>query len=404
MKTGIANLPLHGGKCPAWLFRHMQALCAAIIEVILEDFGPIEVLRRLSNPYWFQALGCVAGFDWHSSGLTTTVCGAIKEGMKNLSQEAGIFFAGGKGKMAVNTPNEIIALAEKNPLAINANELIYASKMSAKIDSAAVQDNYKIYHHFFVFTKEGEWAVIQQGLNESNRQARRYHWLSFNVDSFVDEPQTAICCNHTEETLNLVSRDNKPFREISSIVVNASPEKILKEISLINKHYPELNLPGRHTIPNTTRLNKSLYAAYQFQPHNFEQLLQVKGVGASTLRALAMVAEIAWGTGLSFSDPVRYSFAHGGKDGFPFPVNEKDIENSYVTLQRALKKSKAGHKDQIEALRRLSSWFTNCSRGIPRQRHQISNERAQTALGQANKTQPLCAEKPRPQVTQPCLF
>jgi len=402
MKTGIANLPLHNGKCPAWLFKHMQALCAAIIEVILEDFGPNEVLRRLSHPYWFQALGCVAGFDWHSSGLTTTVCGAIKEGMKNISREAGIFFTGGKGKTALNTPNEIITVAEKNPLDIDANQLIYASRMSAKIDSAAVQDNYQIYHHFFVFTKQGEWAVIQQGLNEASRQARRYHWLSFNVGSFVEEPQTAICCNQTEETLNLVSLENKPFREISSMLVNTPPEKILKEISLINRHCPELNLPGWHAIPNTARLNKSLYAAYQVQPQNFEQLLQVKGVGAGTLRALAMVAEVAWGTGLSFSDPVRYAFAHGGKDGFPFPVNEKDMENSYLTLQRALKKSRAGHKEQLEALRRLSLWFSHSQ--VSAGPEGISPQRAATTPPQPGKPRSLNVAKPPGQITQPSLF
>lgn len=228
MKTGTANLPLHGGKCPAWLFKHMKALCTAIIEVILEDFGPNEVLRRLSSPFWFQALGCVVGFDWHSSGVTTTVCGAIKEGMKDLEAEAGIFFAGGKGKTAVNTPQEITLIAEKYPLAKSTDDLIYASKMSAKIDSAAVQDNYQLYHHFFVFTRQGEWAVIQQGMNESNRAARRYHWLSFDLDSFVEDPQKAVCCNQITDTLNLVSKENKPFREISSMLANTPPEKTLK--------------------------------------------------------------------------------------------------------------------------------------------------------------------------------
>lgn len=358
MRTGTANLPLHGGKCPAWLFTHMKALSAAIVEVIIEDAGSEEVLKRLSDPYWFQALGCVVGFDWHSSGLTTTVCGALKEGLTEIGPRAGLFFAGGKGRVARNTPVEISAIAEKYPVAVNADELIYASKMSAKVDSAAVQDGYQIYHHFFVFTDKGEWSVIQQGMNEDVRQARRYHWLSSAVNDFTEEPQAAICCDKVMESLNLVSRENGILRDSSTEMINSSPEKLLRELKSLENHKQDLCLPRSHAIPRTSYLNKAIYAAYEEQAENFEQLLQVSGVGAGTLRALCLVAEVAYGVKPSLTDPVRYSFAHGGKDGFPFPVNEQDIENSYTTLNRALHKARMGKMEQLEALKKLAAWHS----------------------------------------------
>ncbi|MBO8158916.1 DUF763 domain-containing protein [Thermosyntropha sp.] len=352
MKTGSADLPLHSGKCPSWLFEHMKKLSTAIIEVILEESGSSEVLRRLSDPYWFQSLGCVAGFDWHSSGLTTTVCGAIKEGLSSLN--TGIFFAGGKGKTALNTPKEIEQIADKIPLQTSPSSLIYASKMAAKVDNAAVQDGYQIYHHFFVFTASGEWAVIQQGMNERLKQARRYHWLSLNLNSFTEEPHTAICCDKKGETLNLVSHKNSDLRSLSIQIAELKPEKILHELNLIS----HLKMPPHHTIPNTKYLDKSLRALYENRPEDFEKLLSIKGVGPRTLRALCLVAEVAYGAKPSFEDPVRYSFAHGGKDGFPFPVNEKDIENSYQTLRRALKKAKAGHAESLRTLKRLAEWHS----------------------------------------------
>lgn len=357
MRTGTADLPLHGGKCPAWLFVHMKALCAAIVEVIIEDAGTEEVLKRLSDPYWFQALGCVAGFDWHSSGVTTTVCGALKEGLKEIGPRAGLFIAGGKGRTARNTPAEIIAQAEKYPLAVDAEKLVYASKMSAKVDSSAVQDGYQIYHHCFVFNDRGNWTVIQQGMNEENRFARRYHWLSTHMGSFTLEPQNAICCNQASTTLNLVSAANQPLNKAGYQLVNSNPDKLLIEIEKIN-HSRKLELPKKHSIPRTSYLNKSLYAAYEAQPQNFEQLLGTSGVGPGTLRALSMVAEVAFGVKASYEDPVRYSFAHGGKDGFPFPVNEADIEHSYKILNQALRRSRAGRDEQLRALKNLAKWHS----------------------------------------------
>lgn len=363
MRTGTANLPLHGGKCPAWLFAHMKALSAAIIEVIIEDSGTDEVLKRLSDPYWFQALGCVVGFDWHSSGVTTTVCGALKEGLAELGPQAGLFIAGGKGRVARNTPREIQAWADKYPLSINAEELIYASKMSAKVDSAAVQDGYQIYHHCFVFTSRGQWAVIQQGMNEETVQARRYHWLSTAMEKYTLTPQAAICCDRSGETLNLVATDNQLLNQTSCELTHIAPEKLLPEIAKISEHDRSLQMPRQHSIPRTSYLNKSLRAAYEQQPQDFEQLLNIAGVGPGTLRALCLVAEVAFGVEASYHDPVRYSFAHGGKDGFPFPVNEADIENSYTVLNRALRKSRAGQREQLQALKNLAKWHNEALSG-----------------------------------------
>ncbi len=361
MKTGQATLPLHGGQCPAWLFQHMKALGAAMVEVIDEDFGTEEVLNRLSNPYWFQALGCLLGFDWHSSGLTTTLCGALKAGLAGLGPQAGLYFTGGKGRTARNTPLEIQTLAEKYPLSCDPGELIYSSRMSAKIDSSAVQDSYQIYHHSFIFSASGSWAVIQQGMNTDTRMARRYHWLSSNLNEFCCEPHAAICCDQTNVTLNMVSEDNTSLRALSCSIARETPLKIISEIESIQSSAPELHLPCYHPIPRTSYLNKALYAAYEAQPEDFEHLLNVKGVGPSTLRALCLVAEVAYGAEASFQDPCKYSFAHGGKDGFPFPVNEQDIHHSYLTLKRALKKAKCGKREGLDALKRLSKWYQHSS-------------------------------------------
>lgn len=390
MKTGTANLPLHGGKCPAWLFTHMKALSAAIIEVTLEESGPEEVLRRLSNPYWFQALGCVVGFDWHSSGVTTTVCGALKEGLADIGPQAGLYVAGGKGRVSRNTPLEIMSYADKYSL-VNAEELIYASKMSAKVDSAAVQDGYQLYHHCFVFTDKGHWAVIQQGMNEDTVQARRYHWLSFAVESFTAEPQAAICCDHSSETLNLVANENQPLRQISYEMLHDHPDTLLAEISKISSCEQSIYLPRQHAIPKTSYLNKALYAAYEKQPQDFEQLLQVPGLGPGTLRALCLVAEVAYGVEASYADPVRYSFAHGGKDGFPFPVNEADIENSYTVLRRALSKARAGRREQLQALENLANWHSEV---LP-----VGKPRCTPQPNHAHNPHPI---KPRPgKITKP---
>lgn len=358
MRTGIANLPLHGGKCPAWLFAKMKVLGAAIVEVIVEEYGPREVLRRLSNPFWFQSLGCVLGFDWHSSGVTTTVCGALKEGLKEVQGDLGIFLAGGKGRVSRNTPREIETLADKHGLPNQIIDLQYASRLSAKVDSAAVQDGYEIYHHFFVFTSQGDWTVVQQGMNEESRQARRYHWLSRGISDFVCEPHAAVCCDTTTATLNLVAGENQPVRQTATELTSLPVSSIIRELKTIEKVLPSLSLPQRHTIPRTAYLEKALSIAHDRRPQDFEQLLGTPGLGAGTLRALALVAELTYGIKPSFRDPARYSFAHGGKDGYPFPVNQPDMDNSIQTLNKALRRAKAGRRDQLEALRRMGQWYS----------------------------------------------
>lgn len=358
MRTGIANLPLHSGKCPAWLFNRMKLLGAKIIEAIVEEFGPREVLRRLSDPFWFQSLGCVLGFDWHSSGLTTTVCGALKEGLKDAQADLGIFLAGGKGRVSRYTPQEIESLGEKFGLPQHIASLQYASRMAAKVDSSAVQDGYQIYHHFFVFTARGEWTVIQQGMNEENRQARRYHWLGEGVKDFVCEPHNAICCDLTSPSLNLVSKENQPLQRITTELSLLPPAAVIRELRQIEKTLPTLNLPQCHSIPSASYLNRVLSVTHEHRPQNFEALLELKGVGAGTLRALALVAEVAFGVPASYRDPVRYSFAHGGKDGHPFPVNCQDLEHSARILEKAVRRAKLGRREQMEALQRLAKWYT----------------------------------------------
>ncbi|MCR4442366.1 MAG: DUF763 domain-containing protein [Peptococcaceae bacterium] len=348
MRTGIASIPLHGGHCPPWLFEKMKKLGTAIIQVIVYEYGTAEVLTRLSDPVWFQTLGSVLGFDWHSSGLTTVLCGALKEGVVEMQGELGLFFAGGKGRTSRQTPQEIAEAGEKYGLPGSYEVLQRASRMVAKVDSAAVQDGYQLYHHFFAFDKNGRWAVVQQGMNEANRYARRYHWLSDNVKSFVEEPHTGICGTREKEVLNLVSQENSKLRTASVELCSEKPEKLIKLI-----------MPAGHDIPRQAYLNKILYKLYERPPQYYETLLETPGVGASTLRALVMVAEATHGVKPSYQDPVRYAFAHGGKDGFPFPVQRKDYEYSIEVLEKAVQKAKMGCSDRLAALRRLAYFQQN---------------------------------------------
>ncbi|MBI4650227.1 DUF763 domain-containing protein [Candidatus Desantisbacteria bacterium] len=352
-KTGTANLPLHYGNAPAWLFTKMRALSREIITLIVSDFGPEEFLKRMSDPFWFQAFGCVLGFDWHSSGLTTTVCGAIKESIRGIEKELGVFVAGGKGKTSRKTPSEIELWSEK--LSINPLKLVYASRMSAKVDNSAVQDGYQLYHHTFLFTKKGNWAVVQQGMNDINKWARRYHWFSEDVLDFVCEPHSAICSDKRGETLNMVAKKSEEARIISTDAAKENPEKLAKEIDKIIN----LELPGRHPILqkdiNSKYLQKIFLTTYEKQPENFEDLLGIEGVGPKTIRALALISEIIYGKSPSFEDPARYSFAHGGKDGFPYPVDRKNYDNSIEYLRKAITLAKIGQSDKIHALKRLGN-------------------------------------------------
>lgn len=375
MRTGIANLPLHWGTTPAWLFERMKLLAREIIWVIRSEFGPEEILKRLSDPFWFQSFGCVLGFDWHSSGLTTTVCGALKEGVRGLEKDLGLFIAGGKGKTSRKTPEEIIEWAYKFSFNDNVvKNLIYASKISAKVDNAAVQDGYQLYHHSFIFTESGKWSVIQQGMNDQNRMARRYHWLGENVKDFVCEPHSAICCDQRSQTLNLVAHESKETRKMSAELINDGYKSLLKDLKKIESceflrsqkfikqrkllgHEKILEMPRYHEVKavdfSSKRMEKILHIVHERKPKNFEELLGVEGVGPKTIRALALVAELIYGAKPSWRDPARYSFAHGGKDGSPYPVNQKQYDQSIEILRRAVQKAKIGRREKLEALRRL---------------------------------------------------
>ncbi len=355
-RTGTANLPLHGGKAPAWLFSRMTRLAGEITQAIVADFGPGEMLERLSDPHWFQALGCVLGFDWHSSGVTTTVCGAVKEGIRGMEADLGLFIAGGKGAASRKTPAQIESYGHL--IKEDAARLVYASRMAAKVDNNAVQDGYQLYHHVFCFTADGSWAVIQQGMNEQNLYARRYHWLSRKVTDFVCEPHAAVCAESSASTLNLVAEESTPARgTIADIARQKNPDVIISRL----KRLQSLELPRRHEILasdiHPDRLYKIFMQTYERQPEDFEVLLGMEGVGAKTLRALSLIAEVIYGVPTSLRDPARFTFAHGGKDGIPYPVDRKTYDKSIEILHSALERSKVGDNEKSAALKRLARWM-----------------------------------------------
>jgi len=352
-RTGIANLPLHYGKAPRWLFDRMVKLARGITIAIVADFGAEEMLRRLSHPYWFQAFGCVLGFDWHSSGVTTTLCGALKEAVKGLETDLGLFVAGGKGKTSRRTPSEIEGWG--NSISLDPTPLVYASRMSAKVDSSAVQDGYQLYHHTFLFTTSGSWAVVQQGMNGATRYARRYHWLGETVSNFVNEPHSAILSEARGQALNLVAGESAPARStITDIATKEKPHNILAEL----KRLKTLELPSHHYLSthdlHPDSLSKILLSTYDRQPQDFEQLLGLRGVGPKTIRALSLISELVYGVAPSYQDPARYSFAHGGKDGIPYPVDRKTYDQSIELLSKAINKTKLGIREKNEALNRLN--------------------------------------------------
>ena len=353
-RTGFAHLPLHGGKAPRYLFERMVPLSREIVVFIASEFGRDEVLRRLSDPYWFQAFGCVLGFDWHSSGLTTTVCGALKEGLRGLERDLGVFVAGGKGATSRRTPAEITAACEitgRDPA-----PLVYASRMSAKVDNSAVQDGYQLYHHAFVFTADGQWCIVQQGMNDANAMARRYHWLSDGLADFVSEPHAAVCCDATTRTLNLVAAESADARSASAALAGEKPEVTLAALG----HLPLLEMPRRHHVTTADidprYLEKVLLKTYAAAPADFEALLSIEGVGAKTMRALALTSELVYGVQASHRDPARYAFAHGGKDGTPFPVDRATYDKTIDVMRHALNGAKIDRGEKVRAFRRLADF------------------------------------------------
>jgi len=355
MRTGRADLPLHHGRAPRWLFSRMTQLAGAVTDLLVLEHGVPGVLSRLSNPGWFQAFGCVLGFDWHSSGVTTTTCGAIKEGIKGREKELGLFVAGGKGATSRKTPAEITRWGET--LGTDLDGLVDASRTAAKVDSAAIQDGYQIYHHVFFFDAEKNWAVVQQGMNEKTGYARRYHWNSAVVSDLVVEPHSAICCDRRAPSLDLSALKSDRTRAVVVEMTSERPVKLAQELYRLKS----LKLPRRHEILmsdiSPKRLEGIFLKTYEAQPTEFKDLLGLPGVGAKTLRALSLIGELVYGTEPSYEDPARYSFAHGGKDGIPFPVDRPLYDQTIGLLQRAIRKAKLGRADEVRALKRLDRYF-----------------------------------------------
>jgi hypothetical protein len=361
-RSGIAELPLHSGKAPPWLFKRMVKLSRAVVDYIVFEYSEEELLRRLASPFWFQAFACALGFDWHSSGTTTTTTGALKLALS--PEEHGIALAGGKGKTSRRAPEEIAQLSETLGLASQrAEELIRASRLSAKVDNACVQDGYTLYHHAFIFTQRGEWCVVQQGMHE--RYARRYHWLSEGVKSFTCEPHSGIASERREQqVLNLVAKQSEEVRKASVDLVKDNPLRLRKylkgQLTLADFSSSTLAMPARHAVLRVDISEKgwqALAKAYEIQPSNYEELVALRGLGAKTLRALALLSELLFGAECDWQDPVKYSFAHGGKDGFPYPVDRENYDRSISLLKEALEEAKLGKKEKYHAIARLKDFL-----------------------------------------------
>jgi len=349
-RSGYADLPLHYGRVPSWLAERMTLLGGAIIETIAIEYGKTEVLRRLSDPLWFQSLGCVLGMDWHSSGITTSVMGALKRAINPKSHELGIYICGGRGRHSRNTPVELLKVADKTGL--NGNELVRSSKLVAKVDNTAIQDGFQLYLHNFIVTSEGEWSVVQQGLNDSSGMARRYHWHSKSFESYLAQPHVGVTGINQGLILNLTDHQAASTRTGILEISREKPAIMLDEIR-------KIVMPRHHEVRqgdvNLKRLGAVLTLAQEANVENFESLLLLEGLGPRTLQSLTLVSEVIHGTPSRFQDPARFSFAHGGKDGHPFPIPLKVYDETILTLRDAVEKSKIGASDKNNAIKRLSA-------------------------------------------------
>jgi hypothetical protein len=347
-RSGVADLPLHYGFVPAWLAERMAKLGLAVTEAIIADYGTAEVVRRLSDPFWFQSLGAVMGMDWHSSGITTSVMGALKRAINPHSKELGIYICGGKGKFSRETPAELLKIAHATGL--NGNEMVRCSKLSAKVDNTALQDGFQLYMHNFIVSNKGAWSVVQQGMHAADKTARRYHWHSDNVTSFVEDPHTAICGINKGTILNLTAVEAGVTRNSILNITHEQPAYMIHNIR-------ELVMPAHHDVRlkdvDIKRLGAILWLANDMQPKDFEELLLLRGVGPRTLQSLALISEVIHGTPSRFKDPARFSFAHGGKDGHPFPVPVNVYDQTITQLQNAVHKAKIGNTDKAAAIKKL---------------------------------------------------
>jgi len=358
-RSGHADLPLHYGTVPRWLAERMALLGGAIVEAIVMEYGKAEVVKRLSDPAWFQSLGCVMGMDWHSSGITTSVMGALKRSVNPISKELGIYICGGRGKHSRNTPQELMAVADKTGL--NGHELVRSSRLSAKVDNTAIQDGFQIYLHSFVLTDEGHWSVIQQGLNDATGYARRYHWHSSEMKSFTEEPHTFVLGKNQGQILNLTHKDATTAKDGIIAISKENPDKMLAEIK-------KIILPSHHDVQpkdvDLKRLGAVLALAQELPTHDFESLLLLEGLGPRTLQSLTLVSEVIHGTPSRFSDPARFSFAHGGKDGHPFPVPTKVYDESISVLRNSIEKARLGQSDKLKALNALTTAAQSLEQGF----------------------------------------
>ena len=377
-RAGSADLPLHGGQVPPWLADRMTRLGRVMSEAIVHHYGRDELLRRLAHPFWFQSFGAVMGMDWHSSGITTSVIGALKRGLAPLRHELGIHVCGGRGKYSRQTPQELVTIGER--VGFDGSALATTSRLVAKVDSAAVQDGFDLYLHGFIVTDDGRWAVVQQGMNGERKQARRYHWLSEGLTSFVDEPHSAIEGQGQGEIVNLVDRRAQKSRQAQlDLLGSLGPDGIARELAALESSEPErtsvpaqpllphLIMPAHHDVRAkdvvAPRLQASLAAAADRGPADFPDLLLTPGVGARTVRALAMVAEVIHGAPCRFTDPARFSFAHGGKDRHPFPVPLRVYDETIRVLKSAIQNAKLGRDEELGALKRLDDQARKLERG-----------------------------------------
>ncbi len=369
-RSGLAELPLHGGKAPQWLVRRMIGLSKEIVTIVVDEYGQDVFLQRISDPYWFQAFGCVLGYDWHSSGVTTVVTGVLKSALRRAN--LGLAVCGGKGKASMQTLSEIEEESQKLGLSsLQIDQMRYASRMTAKVDNTAIQAGYPLYHHAFVIDEKGKWAVIQQGMSTRDRTARRYHWRSNNLRSFTVEPHEAIVGNiKRERALDMTSSESEECRKISVDIIKEKPEKTVKMLKSIRPSFQkslrewmtisERNISSDWTadyLSMPSSINwKTLRKAYEFQPRNYEELLSIRGIGPSTVRGIALVSELIYGEKPSWKDPVKYSFAYGGKDGVPFPVDRKAMDESIALLKQSIENARVGDKERLRAIQRLRAF------------------------------------------------
>jgi uncharacterized protein len=353
-RSGIADLPLHGGRVPTWLANRMTALGTAIAEQVILNYGQSEFLTRLSDPFWFQSYGAVMGMDWHSSGITTSVLGALKRGLNPRFSDLGLMVCGGRGRHSIRTSDELRAFSMKTGL--DGDTLARTSRLTARVDNNAIADGFQLYLHSFVVTRSGEWAVVQQGMNAQNRVARRYHWHSATVRDFVSDPHTAIVGEPQGEIRNLVDARSERARDALLVIAKSPFEKVLGDAR-------KLSMPMHHDVRakdvDLERLGAVLAVAHEKDLRDFASLLLVEGLGPRTLQSLALIAEVVHGAPSRFSDPARFSIAHGGKDGHPFPVPLKVYDDSLAILRRSLEAARLGHTEKLEGFRRLDQLTRN---------------------------------------------